>query len=474
MLVVISDLHFEEEGSRNIVGDGSLAPIKVQRNIRLNAFTKIFDRLAKQAVHDRAQKMDLVLAGDIFDLHRTALWFQNNSREVRPYVSADKVDANLEARVLQILHAINEPDGPVRPILEALQHLVQRGVYVDTHGLECPFPVPVELHYIPGNHDRLANATPAIRRTVRQFLGLPAGAAPFRHALVFDEERTLIRHGHEYDHFNFSQDLRGVEQLPLHLPQEAYDQAPFGDFITVDVASGISEEFRRHHGDDNILRDALLRMVYERILEVDDLRPLRAIFNYLLYPPEPECTPEQLWRKAIQPVAINLLEALYNHPFLLGWLDKLEKKGLPDIYDAVQAVLSLRAWRWGGLSLAKVQFLSDLSLRFYNEEAGPQSLAAREETIVNERHLFVIAGHSHKPRVELIGHPAAGEQYYVDTGTWRRRIPATPDFKSFGRVKSLTYAVVYGPNEDGGNPPVASKTASLDYWSGVTQRWPNE
>ncbi|HEX6387583.1 MAG TPA: metallophosphoesterase [Anaerolineae bacterium] len=471
MLVVISDLHFEEEGSRNIVGDGSLEPIIVRRNIRLNAFNKIFDRLAAQAVHDGARKMDLVLAGDIFDLHRTALWFQNNSKQVRPYVSADQVDADLEAKVLEILHAINEPAGPVRPILEALQRLVQQSIYVDTFNVERSFPVPVELHFIPGNHDRLVNATPAIRRTVRQFLGLPDSAAPFRHVLVFDEERALIRHGHEYDHFNFSRDYRDVALLPLRLPEEAYDNSPFGDFITVDVASRISEEYRNYHGDQRILSDPLLRMVYERILEVDDLRPLRAIFNYLLYPPEPGYTPEQIWREAVRPVAINLLEAVHDHPFLLGWLEKLEKKGLLDIYDAVQAVLSLRAWRWGGLSLAKLQFLSDLSLRFYREEAGPQALAAREETIVNERHLFAVAGHTHRPKVELIGHPPAGEQYYVDTGTWRRRIPATPDFKSFGRIKSLTYAVLYGPEEDLGHPPVPGKLASLDYWSGVTQRW---
>ena len=75
MLVVISDLHFEEEQSRDIEGPGPHPPIRISRNIRLNAFSKIFDRLSEQARRDGAHKMNLVLAGDIFELHRTALWF---------------------------------------------------------------------------------------------------------------------------------------------------------------------------------------------------------------------------------------------------------------------------------------------------------------------------------------------------------------------------------------------------------------
>lgn len=476
MLVVISDLHFEEEKSRNIAGQGVHEPIEVPRNIHLKAFTKIFSRLDERARRDGAKKMDLVLAGDIFELHRTALWFRDNPQDVRPYVSATEVEADLEAKLLALLQAINEASSAPRQVLAALRRLIQEGRYVDESGQDRAFPVLVQMHYIPGNHDRLTNSTPAVRRAVRELLGLPPSDAAFPHVLTFDEERTLIRHGHEYDYLNFSQDYREVDELPLHLPEEAYDGATFGDFVAVEVASRISEVYREHHGDTNILGDPLLRQVYERILEFDDLRPQHAMPNYLLYIPTSGYTPERIWRDALKPVLQKLLGDIHDHPFLTYWLDKWDKKMWPDLIDLAQGALALRVWdwqvwNWMVLSLNNVQRLSERLLRAYKEASGPERMALREETVRSERHLFVVGGHTHKPAVELIGHRPASEQYYVNTGTWRQQLPAAPDFKSFGRVKTLTYAVLYGPDEDRGTPPVNNKIASLDYWSGVTRRW---
>ncbi len=477
MLVIISDLHFEEEKSRNIAGDGIHPPIKVPRNIHLKAFTKIFCRLAEQARRDKAKKMDLVLAGDIFELHRTALWFEPDAPEVRPYVDADSVDAELETKLLEILDAISDPEETASEVLEALQLLNQKGHYLDENDQIREFPVPVEIHYIPGNHDRLANSTPAVRRTVRELLGFPSSPAPFHHVLTFEQERTLIRHGHEYDRLNFSQDCREKDIIPLHLPEQSYQGASIGDFITVEVVSGLATFFRGRHGDGKILADPLLRQVYQRILEFDDLRPMHAIPNFLLYLPNSDFTPEQIWQQAIKPVAQDLLAAIHKHPFLDAWLEKLDVKGLPDLTDVVQGALSLHfwdwpIWDWNILSLDLAQKLSQSLIRAHKTSAGPELLASREEVILERDYRFVVAGHTHRPAVELIGHrPSVGGQYYVNTGTWRQQLPASPDYRSFGRLKSLSYAVIYGPDEDPGKPALTDKTASLDYWSGVTQRW---
>jgi hypothetical protein len=156
---------------------------------------------------------------------------------------------------------------------------------------------------------------------------------------------------------------------------------------------------------------------------------------------------------------------------LLYWLHELDKKGVPDMVDAIQAVLKLQPWNWIDLSVKQIQTISNLALKKQQASAGPQAYAAKEETIKSGEHLYIVGGHTHTPAVELIGKRPEGEQYYVDTGTWRRKIPATPDFKSFGRIKSLTYVVVYGPDEDPSDPTIPGKIASLDYWSGVTERW---
>lgn len=476
MLVVISDLHFEEENSRSIPGNGLYEPIRAPRNIQLKAFTKVFCRLAEQARRDNARRMDLVLAGDIFELHRSALWFRGNPHHVRPYVDARDVNEDLEAKLLEILQAINAPDDSAWDVLAAFRRLNLNGSYLDENGQEQEFPVPVRVHYLPGNHDRLADSTPAVRRTIREILGMPSSAAPLRHTLYFDEERTIIRHGHEYDHLNFGLDCRQDEVVPQSLPRQAYGKAPIGDFVTTELATGILEVYREYHQDERILRNPLLRRVYERMLEFDDLRPMHAIPNFLLYMPASGYSPEQIWSDAIGPVVEILLDRVHRHPFLIKWLERLDKQNWPDLVDVVQGALSSRVWEWqiwdrNLLSLDLVQRLSESLIGLYRKRSGPEVMAAREESVLEGKTLFVVCGHSHTPAVKLIGKQPSGEQYYVDAGTWRQQIPAAPDFTRFGRVKALTYAVIYGPNEDLGRPPQTGKTASLDYWSGVTQRW---
>jgi UDP-2,3-diacylglucosamine pyrophosphatase LpxH len=493
MLVIISDLHFEEESSRNISGGGTHAPIYISRNIPPSAFRKIFTQLHEQARHDNAQRIDLVLAGDIFDLNRTAIWFRNNDSDARPYLSnrAIQPGSPVEAKVLEILQAINNPDQGVHTILQNIRDLARKGTYtnmefrqqsfsrayVDEAGQAKEAEIPVQIHYIPGNHDRLANATPAIRQKVRELLGVEGGDAPFPQILLFPAERALIRHGHEYDHYNFATDLSKIDPIPLHLPPENYDDPPFGDFVTVDLVSRISESFRALYSDETILSDPLLRQLYERALAFDDLRPLRAIFNYLLHIPQDEqlaghsYDPGTLWRERVRPVIKQLRDDIYAQNRQYGWLQKLSHgRG----FDPVVLVVRLALWLpvWNVIPYWLVQWLSNRALKSYKQEESKATYASREETVLRGDHLLVIAGHTHRPTVELIGRAAEGEQYYVDTGTWRHRSPSSPNLKTFGRIKTLTYAVVYGPDEDLGEMAAGHKLISLDHWSGFSKRWP--
>lgn len=471
MLVVLSDLHFEEEASNHIPGDGNHPPIEFKRNLPATPYRLLIEQLAGEAQRNAAQKLEFVLAGDIFDLHRSGRWFRENEHQVRPYVSNPQISPELEAFTLRLFEGIINEDH-VKDVLP-LFRLLTGGRYLDSAQKEHPFPVPVELHYIPGNHDRLANASPVIRKAVRGALGLAEHGAAFPNALAFDSERALVRHGHEYDYTNFSVSLYGEEAIPIHLPVHYYQDPAFGDLATVDIASQLPTLFRQYHGDETILADQTLRALYLRLLEFDDLRPLTAIFNYFIYADGQTIDKQVAW-EAIVPVVIELLENIHDDPYLLYWLDRFDQPWRLDLIDAVQAILAAKPWRWASrfIPLELAEKTANIALKSTSNRPATEKYVARESSIQSGQYRYVIAGHTHLPRVSLVANDQHGERYYVDTGTWRNRVLATFDYQQFGRLKSLNYMIAYGPDEDRGVlPDNRLKIASFDYWSGVTQGW---
>ena len=467
MIVVVSDLHFEEEQSDVITGDDNAPAVAYSRNLPGKVYRSFVNHLAQEAVRNKARQLDLVFAGDVFDLHRTSLWFQANGGKLRPYVNNGGVDEQLERLVQRIVARIQSEDEVGKAL--STFRLLAGGKYWFQG--EQDFPVPVSIHFIPGNHDRLLNATPAIRRTIREALALPDSDEPFPHLMGFPEEGVLIRHGHEYDRYNFGLDFTEDEVIPTEMPAEGYDESPFGDYATIDIAARIPHLFRQFHGDDRIRRNAILSTVYQRFLEFDDLRPQRAMFNFLLNITEQHIEPLAVWQ-AIEPVVYLLLEELHGDPNLESWLDKMDTKWQLDTIDVVQTALAMKSWRLAGIPLSLAQYISNSIIAGRDDAlSAAKKLAARESAIRGGEYRFLVAGHTHVPAVELIASDARGERYYINTGTWRNRIPATPDFNAFGRLKALTYVIFYGPEEDPVRAEPGGQHLSMDYWTGFTQRW---
>ncbi|HEX6133142.1 MAG TPA: metallophosphoesterase [Longimicrobiales bacterium] len=450
MLVVISDLHFEEERSCAIESNGRR--IEVDGNIGPRAFHLFIDSIEQLALRNNAERIDLVLAGDVFDLNRTCLWFEEGADGPRPYVScADVGDGSeLERKLLRILDGIaTEPR--VEPSLAALRRLGAGGQ-----------PVDVMRHYLPGNHDRLINATPALRARARALLGMDGGDAPFPHQFLSADPRVLVRHGHEYDHLNFAGDHRRTRIIPAQLPDAEYDALAFGDIVTVDIASRLPWQFVQHHGAEAILGSALLSDVYVRLLDFDDVRPNSALLDFLLR--TPGHGEAKVWR-TVAPVLRDILADLNRRPVVRKML-----KRLPLLVRGLVENLMESSARGQTVSHREIRVTEKLAELLPGGGAGPAEFAAREAVIRDGTARFVICGHTHHPEVTLLAPKPPLERYYVDTGTWRHRIPATKDISGFGRIKALSYAVVWASRED----PTADgrpKTESLDYWDGVTQRW---
>lgn len=183
MLAFISDLHFV---------DGTAG----KHNLPSRAFDSFFDDLVAIANKDtnEIKEIKIVLLGDIFDLLRTENWFSYPTEE-RPWGSNEPA---IEVNALTLFDAIAEAN---RQSFETIRQRLS-----DLRG-RCRLHSDATLIYLPGNHDRLCNWTPRLRKKVCDCLGLPAAtqdpADLFLHTYEDLAYGVFARHGHEYDKFNY-------------------------------------------------------------------------------------------------------------------------------------------------------------------------------------------------------------------------------------------------------------------------------
>jgi len=469
MVTVISDLHFEEELSEVIANGDGKPIIRFERNVPSEAFVDMMQDIASTVEENEVDELHFILAGDVIDLHRTQLWFKCDSG-LRPYVDCRSVESksSLERQLLSIFDGVVAGER-VQESLKVFKRLAA-GRYLGKSG-ECAFPCKTTLHFIPGNHDRLANATPALRRRTREILGIPASGDPFPHEVRFDDPPLLVRHGHEYDETNFSLNLSG-KPIDAAIAEDAYDKPTFGDFITVMIASNLPFRFRQIYRDEKIVADPVLTAVYLRILEFDDVQPQSAVIDFFLNTTVPDNLRAQFssrddWQrhiwKIITPVIRAVLEEVATETYFLNWLKTFGKAW------AVLA-LKLRPWRVFGFPYALSRLLGTL-LGSVGGGKGPASYAAHERAVFEGDTVFVAAGHTHQPQVAHLFTKDGVKRYFSDTGTWRNAILTAGDKKSYGRVNATTYVNFFGADRDTG--AAASKvTHGFEYWTGYDQNWP--
>jgi hypothetical protein len=458
MIAVISDLHLEEEASDVVTGKDGREVI-FRRNLDAKAYRGFITHMADEAKRRQSREFELVIAGDLFDFSRTTLWFDD---DLRPYVTLNEISPQLEAKILRILEAIaREP--AVKETLEIFRALSQGkyNIYDEQTRTwnESEFPCRVKLTCLAGNHDRVINASPRVRERVRQLLGME-GSDPFPHRALFDDPAALVRHGHEYDSNNFAVDLSGNKPIPLNIDEAGYTEANFGDFITIDVAVRLPYLFRRKYGDERIVNDDVLRALYLRLLQFDDVRPQSALLDYMLDDSHGKFSAEEGWERLV-PVLQDLLAEIHGNKFFREWLRKCAKPWAPAELEVARGLLEIGGWK---NRAAREAARKITHFMMGGETAEPQAFAAREQFVSEGRVRVVLAGHTHAPEVCLIKSDERGDSFYINTGTWRDVIPSTPDGRTFGRIRSLTYVVLYAQSEQTG-------CNSFDYWTGLTKDW---
>jgi UDP-2,3-diacylglucosamine pyrophosphatase LpxH len=446
MLIVLSDLHFTETKSSQI------GPHRFIRNLPPETYFAYFEEINKFALANKIQKVDLVLAGDILEISRSAIWLEH---EDRPYIDNDAVEpgSEVETTILKIIHAIAEDEE----VSETLDLFTNIGQYFD---------MTVELYLILGNHDRLVNATPRIREVVRSLFGLEGGEALFNHRLILEDRLgkpfCLIRHGHEYDRTNFAIDVLEQDAIPTFIPESIYGKSCLGDITTIEFGASLPWLFMKQYGEDDILEDPVLMAVYQRLMEFDDVRPTTAWLSFLFSTPGVD---EQKTWALLQPCFTEIIKKLSKHDQFLNTVKQ------------TAAINKISRWliQWvirsgiikGGVPYWLVKLIMGRVSRTIKLKSQAE-WAKREELILDEDSgcKCVISGHSHFAEVSLLSGNRVGERYYINTGTWRNVIPATKYYDEFGRLKALTKVIVFYPMER--TDAVNGHPWAFHYLSGVS------
>lgn len=447
MLVVISDLHFQHVSLDSIryVQDGLLRETGVRRNVTRGALALLLADVCRFAERGGSKLVEIVFNGDIFELWRSPLWFSSGDVELRPYgneLGPDDVSNPLRNKTLEILEAVAQDN---REVWETLARFVAHGAF-DRHGQHARLPEDcrVAVHYLPGNHDRLANAWPSVRRRVRELLSMAPSEAPFEHVIdrdFRDGYGVRIRHGHEYDPANI-----GVEvpyARPVAIDEQGYLAPCLGDYVTIDGVARLGTSFRALYAS-RLRQDSedgqRLRRFYNALIEFDDVRPPTLLIQYLIK--RLGGTRQDIF-ELLRPVLVDLYVTAARDPFVQRIANRLAM--LKYLTDPVATLVreSLRALSPESLErlLLKVQAMDSS-----NSSLRGAAMASFEDALTEGRVDVVIAGHTHHPDQVPMPSPTESDAFFIDVGTWRSTIRHGVS-GVFGRLRSYTAAFVYSDSE---------------------------
>jgi UDP-2,3-diacylglucosamine pyrophosphatase LpxH len=426
MLVFISDLHFI---------DGTAG----SHNIKPKAFDYFFDDL-QGIIGDKnnaIQEVIFVFLGDIFDLLRTTYWLTSPADET-PWGKKEK-EAALKIHSESILAAItaqSDNQASLKKIHKAFARIQQK--------------IPkFEAHYFPGNHDRLINQWASLRTTVCDNLLLSHDpSVGFPHSKAFEDYGVLARHGHEFDSYNY-------EGSTAFSPAD-YLEVPIGDPITTELISRLPFELRNRL-DSLTIPSAEKARIVENFQEIDNVRPLGAVVEWLLY----QVKDKPPWLIEIIEDTVDATIRHFNElDFVKAWFARHDKWLDPfDQADQIQIALYILE-KFKVFSLEKLFSLASKAGAL--QPGDPLLEAAPDENALMAPNLrYVVYGHTHDPLVAPLRTRGGQGQLYLNTGTWRARYQKALRDNSFISWKNMTYVIFYRQDERPG------RQADYETWTGT-------
>ncbi|WP_421382369.1 hypothetical protein ACOJQI_22560 [Bacillus salacetis] len=418
MLFFISDLHLMD----GTAGRHRLEP---------ETFREIFKELALQArqategLREEEKEIYLVLLGDIFELVRSEQWFVRR-REGEIIESIDLDDRPWGCTSKKTEQIANKILGDI--ITENKEVLA---ILSGSEWEELGFPARPATLYIPGNHDRLCNIYPSLRKKVIKALELSEKDPTKEFPQVYDNASygVLARHGHEWDSFNFEGDYKSV---------------PIGDVIAAEIATKLPLEVEKNIQHLTISKKDK-QQITDNFRHLFDVRPMSAIVPWLSHHVHQyDDEVQQVFNHSFQQSGKDFLEI----PFVQEWIEKHSTFWNP--FDDGHKI------KWLGILLTSFNIAAlRVPLNLYDKLKNLKGLwsfdqylsGAQKDLEQSEKISHILYGHTHNPIQHTLDMNGKIPRLYLNTGTWRPKIYHALSKNCFSSHNSITFTILYKKGE---------------------------
>jgi UDP-2,3-diacylglucosamine pyrophosphatase LpxH len=419
LLLFLSDLHLMD----GTAGRHRLEP---------ETFREIFKELALQArqvmphLSQEQKDIKLVLLGDIFELVRSEQWFimrtEGETKEYielknRPWGSPSEKTEHIANRIMEDIITENTE------VLSILSGSEWR---------ELGFPTKPNTIYIPGNHDRLCNLYPSLRKKVIQVLDLPEKDSLKEFPQVYENDQygVFARHGHEWDSFNFEGDYKSV---------------PIGDVIAAEIATKLPLVVQKNIQHLNLSKKDK-QQVADNFRHLFDVRPISAIVPWLSYHVQQyDDEVQQVINQSFQETGKDFLEI----PFVQKWIEKHSTIWNP--FDDGHKI------KWLGTLFKTFNIAAlEIPLKIFDKlknmkgiwSSDPYIAGAKRDLQQSDKQIsFILYGHTHAPIQHTLDINGEKGRLYLNTGTWRPKYYQALSKQGFSSRNSITFTILYKKGE---------------------------
>lgn len=399
MYIIVEDWHFTDE----TVG---------KKNIPYTFLVDFLNEIETVVKKVRPKIIRFVFNGDFIDPIASAYWnyelkhgkYFYNKNLVRPW-DADTMKVLAKTKMI-LGRILDTPDLVVfqknfRDFCEKIS-------------------LPVEVHYIPWNHDRLIGIFPELRTKVAETFGLIENQTIFFEDFIFDDELGLyISHGHEYDTYNFESD-----------PQKA----TIGESSVISFSNRLAIEVLLKTGNQEC---------FQKLAQIEEVRPRKASIAFA----QKAAKEAKLRLGTLEGITLDILDDWYADEFLKDWQTSHGLNFRPRaffLYKIFPFLLKILHPLRRPLGLTRIlsKIYDNFSLESEMRGEGNSVQKIKSINLLNDREIkYFVFGHSH----DFENATLRNGSVYLNLGTWLRQYhKVNSDFKP---VRNLKYVLFFENKE---------------------------